>query len=46
MTQEERLHYLIQHLLNEDSQYKDISIPNSEKDKKRLLTLIGVRQPL
>lgn len=46
MTQEERLHYLIQHLLNEDSQYKDISIPNSEKDKKRLLrSLMNVRPP-
>ncbi len=46
MTQEERLHYLIQYLLSEDSQYKELFIPNNEKDKKRLLrSLMNVRPP-
>ena len=46
MNQEERRVYLIQYLLNEDSQYEDISIPNNEFDQKKLLrALMNVRIP-
>lgn len=46
MNQEERRVYLIQYLLNEDSQYEDISIPNNAFDQKKLLrALMNVRIP-
>lgn len=46
MTQEERLDYLIHYLLSEDKQYQDLSVPNNETDKKRLLrSLMNVRPP-
>ena len=46
MNQEERRVYLIQYLLNEDSKYEDISIPNNEFDQKKLLrALMNVRIP-
>ena len=46
MTQEERLDYLIYYLLSEDKQYQDLSVPNNETDKKRLLrSLMNVRPP-
>ena len=46
MNQEERRIYLIQYLLNEDSQYEDISIPKNEFDQKKLLrALMNVRIP-
>ena len=46
MNQEERRVYLIQYLLNEDSQYEDISIPDNEFDQKKLLrALMNVRIP-
>ena len=46
MNQEERRVYLIQYLLNEDSQYEGISIPNNEFDQKKLLrALMNVRIP-
>ena len=46
MNQEERRVYLIQYLLNEDSQYEDISIPHNALDQKKLLrALMNVRIP-
>lgn len=46
MNQEERRVYLIQYLLNEDSQYEDISIPHNAFDQKKLLrALMNVRIP-
>lgn len=46
MNQEERRSYLIQYLLNEDSQYEDISIPKNVFDQKKLLrALMNVRIP-
>lgn len=46
MTQKERLDYLIHYLLSEDKQYQDLSVPNYETDKKRLLrSLMNVRPP-
>ena len=46
MNQEERRVYLIQYLLNEESQYEDISIPHNAFDKKKLLrALMNVRIP-
>lgn len=46
MNQEERRIYLIQYLLNEDSQYEDISIPKNVFDQKKLLrALMNVRIP-
>lgn len=46
MTQEQRLNYLIQYLLNESKQYRGLSIPSSEVDRKKLLrSLMNVRPP-
>ena len=46
MKQEDRLDYLIHYLLSEDKQYQDLSVPNNETDKKRLLrSLMNVRPP-
>ena len=46
MNQEERRIYLIQYLLNEDSQYENISIPKNVFDQKKLLrALMNVRIP-
>lgn len=46
MNQDERRIYLIQYLLNEDSQYEDISIPTNAFDQKKLLrALMNVRIP-
>lgn len=47
MTQNERLSFLIQYLLNERNEYKEISIPASPFDKRRLLRgLMNVRPPI
>ena len=46
MTREEQLNYLIQKLIDEDTEYNDIVIPNSLNDKKCLLrSLMNVRPP-
>ena len=46
MTQEERRVYLINKLLDENSQYSGIAIPQSEDEQKRLLrSLMNVRMP-
>lgn len=46
MTQKERLFYLIQYLINENTQYNGLEIPDSEKEQKRLLrSLMNVRPP-
>lgn len=46
MTQEERRIYLINFLLNENDEYKDIDIPKSEYEQKFLLrALLNVRMP-
>lgn len=46
MTQEERLNYMIEYLIREDSQYEALSIPKTEQKKKRLLrSLMNVRSP-
>ena len=47
MTQEERRIYLINSLLGEKEEYKDITLPDDEKDQKALLrALFNVRMPL
>lgn len=46
MTQEERLNYLINYLLNEDEKYTDITIPSNKTDKEKLLrSLMNIRMP-
>ena len=46
MTQEERLKYLINYLLNEQPEYSNINIPESVEEKKQLLrSLMNVRPP-
>lgn len=46
MTQEERRLYLIKELINENSNYSDIVIPNNEVEQKALLRgLLNVRMP-
>ena len=46
MTQEERADFLISCLLNEQEEYKNISIPDNLPDKERLLrSLMNVRMP-
>lgn len=46
MTQEERLNYLINYLLNEDEKYADITIPSNKTDKEKLLrSLMNIRMP-
>ena len=46
MTQTERRIYLIKHLLSECSEYKDIQIPASEAEQKRLFrSLCNIRPP-
>jgi len=47
MTQRERREYLINYLLNENSQYKDIEVPQADDEQKYLFrSLVNVRQPL
>lgn len=47
MTQNERLSYLIDFLINEKSEYSKISVPNNELEKRKLLrSLMNVRPPL
>ncbi len=46
MTQQERREYLIQYLLNEKPEYKDITMPHVEQAQKNLLrALMNVRMP-
>lgn len=46
MNQTEKRQYLIQTLLSENPQYKDIAIPESEMEQKRLLrSLFNIRLP-
>lgn len=46
MTQNERLNFLIETLIDEQPQYSDIKIPDNTEDKKRLLrSLFNVRMP-
>lgn len=47
MTQEERLDFLIDYLLREQPEYKNISVPTAAEDKRRLLrSLMNVRPPV
>lgn len=46
MTHSERRVYLIEELLSEHSQYRDMDIPHSEEEQKRLLrSLMNIRPP-
>ena len=46
MNQDERRKYLIQALLQEQPQYRNISIPKSENEQKTLLrSLMNIRLP-
>lgn len=46
MTQEEKRTYLIEELLKEQPEYRDIEIPQNEQEKKRLLrSLFNIRMP-
>lgn len=46
MTQEERLDFLISQLLCESAEYKDISVPTAQEEKRQLLrALMNVRPP-
>ncbi len=46
MTQQERLQWLIKYLMEEDSEYDRIQIPESASEKKRLLrSLMNIRPP-
>ncbi len=46
MIQKQRLEYLIQFLLNENSGYQEITVPQSEEEQKRLLrSLMNIRFP-
>lgn len=47
MTQDERLDYLLRYLLAERKEYKDIPVPDSLSEKRRLLrSLMNVRLPI
>lgn len=47
MTQEERLDFQLRDLLAERKEYKDISVPGSLPEKRRLLrSLMNVRPPV
>lgn len=47
MTQEERLNFLINYLLKEREEYKNISLPAATEDKRRLFrSLMNVRPPV
>ena len=47
MTQKERREFLIQYLLEENPQYKNIEIPQSDEEQKHLFrALVNVRPPL
>lgn len=47
MTQKERLNFLITYLLNEHTEYKNITVPTTIEDKQRLFrSLINVRPPV
>ncbi len=46
MTQKERRVYLIEELLKEQAEYRDMEIPKSEREQKRLLrSLFNIRMP-
>ena len=46
MTQQDKRLFLIKYLLNEQPQYRDMQIPKSEAEQKRLLrSLMNVRRP-
>lgn len=46
MTQQERLLFLIQYLITENNEYRDIKISSSEQEQKRLLrSLMNIRLP-
>ena len=46
MDQTERRHYLIRSLLDEDPEFANVEIPDSEQEQKRLLRgLLNVRLP-
>lgn len=46
MTQNEKRLFLIKYLLNENSKYSDIIIPEDIEEQKRLLrSLLNVRMP-
>ena len=46
MTQSERRRYLIEELLSEQSQYRDMEIPDDMEEQKRLLrSLMNIRAP-
>ena len=47
MTQSERRLFLINKLLREQPQYRDVPVPKSETEQKRLLrTLMNIRRPM
>lgn len=47
MTQNERLNFLISYLLNEQTEYKNITVPTAIEDKRRLFrSLMNVRPPV
>lgn len=47
MTQDERLDFLIRYMLAEQKEYKDIPLPNTLSEKRRLLrSLMNVRPPI
>ncbi len=47
MTQNDRLDYLIDHLIKENDQYKYVVVPNDTQSKKQLLrSLMNVRNPV
>lgn len=47
MTQNERLNFLISYLLNEQTEYKNITVPTTIEDKRRLFrSLMNVRPPV
>ena len=46
MTQDQRLEYLIHYLLAEREEYRDVALPASPAEKRRLLrALVNVRPP-
>lgn len=47
MTQNERLNFLISYLLNEQTEYKNITVPTTIEEKRRLFrSLMNVRPPV
>ena len=46
MTQNERLYFLLEYLINESEHYSDINIPNNILEQKYLLrSLMNIRMP-